>query len=174
MTADRDARIDAMLDKHEIYEVLMRYCRGVDRTDADLIESTFHPDAVDEHGTVVERGAPAIAARIVESLRTNGSTTSMHLVGNVLIDLQGDVAFSESYFVSMQQLVRDERDYTRHRGGRYVDRLERRGGEWRIAHRVVADEWDRFDEVNERAPGFETFVRGLRGHDDVVYRMPKP
>ena len=41
-----------LLDKQEIHEVLMRYCRGIDRCDAELLHSVYHPDATDDHGTV--------------------------------------------------------------------------------------------------------------------------
>ncbi|MCB2109209.1 MAG: nuclear transport factor 2 family protein, partial [Rhodobacteraceae bacterium] len=41
-------RIAALLDKEEIRDVLMRYGRGVDRADADLLRSCYHPDAIEE------------------------------------------------------------------------------------------------------------------------------
>ena len=42
--------VQELLDKQQIHEALMRYARGVDRGDAALICSAYHPDAVDEHG----------------------------------------------------------------------------------------------------------------------------
>jgi hypothetical protein len=42
--------VRVMRDKQSIYEVLVRYCRGVDRCDEDLIRSTFHDDSYDDHG----------------------------------------------------------------------------------------------------------------------------
>jgi hypothetical protein len=36
-------------DRWAIHDVLVRYCRGVDRLDADLVRSAYHSDAV-EHG----------------------------------------------------------------------------------------------------------------------------
>jgi hypothetical protein len=42
--------VQALLDKQSIYEVLVTYCRGVDRCDEDLIRSAFHDDSYDDHG----------------------------------------------------------------------------------------------------------------------------
>lgn len=41
--------LQELLDRQAIYDVMMRYCRGVDRFDADLITSAYHPDARDDH-----------------------------------------------------------------------------------------------------------------------------
>jgi len=32
-------------DKQELYEVLLRYCRGLDRVDMNLVRGAFHADA---------------------------------------------------------------------------------------------------------------------------------
>ncbi|MCK9470111.1 MAG: nuclear transport factor 2 family protein, partial [Porticoccaceae bacterium] len=47
---DIDRELQEMLDRHKIYQVLTRYCRGVDRGDAALIKSVYHDDAIDDHG----------------------------------------------------------------------------------------------------------------------------
>ena len=49
-TTPRSQRtLEVLLDKQEIHELHARYCRGVDRLDADLIRSVFHDDAVEHH-----------------------------------------------------------------------------------------------------------------------------
>ena len=51
-------------------------------------------------------------------------------------------------------------------GGRYVDRFERRSGDWKIAHRIVVHEWDKVEHVElAYAPG--RFTEGVRGPADV-------
>ena len=53
--------------------------------------------------------------------------------------------------------------------GGYVDRFERREGEWRIADRTIVVEWNRVDEVD--SPGFGPgYTRGAQDHTDLVYR----
>jgi hypothetical protein len=55
--------------------------------------------------------------------------------------------------------------------GRYLDRLERRNGEWRISHRVVVPEMVRYVPparegphlASRRAPGTGSVVRPARG-----------
>ena len=165
MDATLEARMRATCDKQEIHDVLMRYCRGVDRGDADLIRSAFHPDAISDLGGGPER-SQASADRIVESLsKTKGPA---HFVGNVLIELDGDVAWSEAYFISYATVARDGKAFTRARGGRYVDRFERRAGEWRIALRVIVDDWNRVDPVGETQPAAR---QGQRSHDDPVWTI---
>jgi hypothetical protein len=45
-----DSKSQELQDKAEIREVHMRYCRGIDRMDFDLVRSCYHPDAIDRHG----------------------------------------------------------------------------------------------------------------------------
>lgn len=158
--------VRAVIDKQEIHDVLMRYCRGVDRRDRALIGSAFHPDAIDDHGT-------AGPATDLVDLVVNGTVPQMmHLTGNVLIELEGDTAYAESYFVSIHTADRDSSTFTRFRGGRYLDRFERRAGEWRIAYRMVMDEWARVDEISEMPAGIGAH-HGERSRDDAVFHMRK-
>src|SRR5919201_1355684 len=73
-----EAKLQAVADKQEIHETLMRYCRGVDRADAELISSAFHPDAISDHGLIVFSGADIgeTLAKLEHSVKT-----STHFVG---------------------------------------------------------------------------------------------
>ncbi|HXC38526.1 MAG TPA: hypothetical protein VN667_06230 [Burkholderiales bacterium] len=55
---------------------------------------------------------------------------------------------------------------------RLLDRFERRGGEWRIAHRLLVRDVDRIDPVVEVAPDTTRTVRGTRDRGDPSYRQP--
>ncbi len=163
MDADLEARLRVVADQQEIHDLLVRYCRGVDRRDPRLILDAFHEDATDDHGQGI--ASPADLARSIA-----GSPVLrpyMHFVGNQLIEVDGDLAQAETYFISFQQRERDGRQYTRTRAGRYVDRLERRHGRWRIAHRTIVDDWNRVDEVVETLA--EVPLRGGFAPDDPVY-----
>ena len=165
-----DRRLQALLDKQEIHEVLMRYCRGVDRCDLEAINSVYHPDAVDEHGAFTLRGDECGETWI--RLMPTICEASMHSICNELIEVDGDVAFSESYFLNYLIIDREGVEMTRAFGGRYVDRFERRHGVWRIAHRVVVHEWDRVDAVTEQHwPRPLQFSTGKRSRDDAVYQI---
>ena len=157
------AELQALLDKQAIYEVLARYCRGVDRGDHELVLSAFHPDAVSDHGKPV-----------TPEQRASGATAAawdgmMHLLTNVLIELDGDQAYVECYFLSAAIVPGDGQRATRIRSGRYLDRFERRKGEWRIAHRVLVDEWSRLDPIQDLTP--ERARLGRRDKDDLVYHI---
>lgn len=95
----------------------------------------------------------------------------MHFVGNVLIEVHGDTAFAESYLLAFRALEKEGRAYTQTRALRYVDRFERRKGEWRISERVVSDDWDRVDEVLQRQEGHELFRHGSKDDQDPVYAI---
>lgn len=126
-------------DKAAITENIYRYCRGVDRADAELLSSAYHPDAVDEHGGVTFTGATEIGEGIVKLI--SASKISLHSVTNVLVDLHGpEAAGCESHFSAWQSHPRDGEDWMLHALGRYVDQVEKRAGEWKIAHRLVVVE----------------------------------
>jgi hypothetical protein len=89
-----------------------------------------------------------------------------HVLGNMLIDvdLPNDVARAETYpspSTASTTPTAAEQDMVA--GLRYVDRFERRGGEWRIATRVCAFDWRRTDPTGDGSTFTETYTRGLRG-----------
>jgi ketosteroid isomerase-like protein len=135
MRVPDDAPLQQLLDKNSLHELVARYCRGVDRADEEVILSCFHDDAVDDHGP--SKGSPAEFARwIIQRMR--GWQFVQHRVTNELFEIRGDVAYGETY----SSMHATNADGVRIEGlGRYVDRFERRDGEWRIAHRRVITEW---------------------------------
>jgi uncharacterized protein (TIGR02246 family) len=142
MTADlnvRDAEVRALLDKQAIREAILRYCRGVDRGDADLVASAYFPDALDLHPGGHRFTGETIGAEMIESLAETFVSTS-HSIGTQIIELDGDTAACESYSTG-NHVMKDGRRL--HTLVRYLDRLERRAGEWRITYRyVVVDQTD--------------------------------
>jgi hypothetical protein len=126
-----------MADREAIRDCLYRYCRGIDRMDAEVLASAYWPGAMDYHtgftGTVeqfVEWALPRLAA--MEQNR--------HMIGNVLIRLAGDEARVESYLWSVSVLPGEEPRQVMV-CGRYLDRFEKRQDEWRIAERMVVHDW---------------------------------
>lgn len=166
---DLTARVQVLLDERDIREVLLRYCRGVDRCDAALIASCYHEDAVDDHGSWFVDG-PDVARLVVEAVKP-GSAVAMHFVGNMQVEVEGDTAFAESYLLAFRTYDKDGHSYNRTRAARFIDRFERRKGQWRISERVVADDWDRVDEVLQRQEGHESFRRGSKDQNDPVYAI---
>ncbi len=129
----------------EIRQVLNRYCHGVDRGDRQLIKSVYHPDAIDDHGPWCGLGTD-FADAIVHIL--DGSHgVGQHNITNVLIELNGDVAQVESYFIGFHPDKAPDGRITPITG-RYLDRFERRNGAWKIAHRKVVLDWAAPPDMN--------------------------
>ena len=124
--------LQSLLDRQAILDCLNRYNRGVDRCDDELLLSAYHEDATECHGTFT--GPPAEFARSIRPAQASWAG-SQHHITNHLVEIEGDVAHAETYFLVLSQ--RHGEDTTGLVGGRYLDRLERRDGEWRIALRVV-------------------------------------
>jgi SnoaL-like domain len=160
-------QIQALLDKHAIYEVLVRYCRGVDRCDEDLIRSAFHDDSYDDHGYWKGPGHE-LAGFLADRLRKANSATT-HSVTNVLIEVDGDVARSEAQVHAT--LIRRGSDEVDVVGARYLDRFSRRAGIWRIDHRTVVLDWQQTQVWQDSTPQVPTegFARGARSPEDPSY-----
>jgi hypothetical protein len=135
--------LSALLDKQAIHEVVLRYCRGIDRRDAALVRDCYWPDATDDHaGAFAGRRDDFVewVLRVVTRF-----TGTMHAIANHLVELDAgdaDAASSEAYGVAYHW--GDPPDDPRHNfttGFRYLDRFERREGDWRIAARTVVLEW---------------------------------
>ena len=166
-----DAPVQALLDKQEIYEVLMRYCRAIDRCDEPLLRSLYHPDATDDHG-VFNGKASDFCDWIMPILWATKS--SAHNISNVLIEVEGDVAYSEAYFVAYNRIDREGEGFDSITGGRYIDRFERRNGVWKIAERHVVYDWNRTDPTTDALGTGLTggdLVMGRRGPEDLVYMI---
>ncbi|QJY49661.1 nuclear transport factor 2 family protein [Pseudonocardia broussonetiae] len=176
MTVD-DAGLRRLLDRAEIHDVLMRYCRGVDRGDADLVRSAYHEGSWDDHGYWTGPGEE-FGDFIVERL-TGATLRTTHAVANELIELDGDSAHVETYVFA--HLWRADGDGDGDGGGgggesldlfagRYVDRFERRDGRWRIARRTVVHDWSCTPQVLPPALGLplDAFVQGRRDHGDLA------
>jgi hypothetical protein len=163
-------RLAALVAKDEIVEVVHRVARGTDRLDRDLIVSGYHPDAVDDHNSF--RGGPeAFADWVLEVLPAFASTH--HFLGQTRIRLDGDLADVETYCDAHHVTAPDAAGIVRDMvlGLRYVDRFERRSGEWRIAHRACAFDWAYWTE-GRSWPFDADFTVGRRDRTDVSYLDP--
>ncbi|URM96925.1 nuclear transport factor 2 family protein [Actinomadura madurae] len=166
---DGPGQIGQLLDKQQITELLYRYCRGIDRLDWDLVRDCYHVDAVDDHDGTFRGGTDAFIDHFRPRLERDVAA-SMHTIGNVLIELDGDVAGCESHIVG--RLLRrgsTEPDRVFVAAARYVDRMERRGGgPWRIARRTVLWEWTSAEPLAAARPEPGAH-RGRRDRSDASY-----
>jgi hypothetical protein len=140
-------------DEAAITRVLTRYCRAIDRVDAELLDSCFHDDATDLHGDVT-RSKQEFCAWVAS--RSDRYAAAMHLLANILVEFDDDpdVAHVETYALAFHVGISRTDDSARQTLGlRYVDRFTRRASsserepEWRIQERVVVMEWAKVDEL---------------------------
>jgi hypothetical protein len=164
-----DSVLEHLATERAIRTVLLRYCRGIDRMDRELVRACYHDDAIDEHGSF--RGS---ADEYVEwAFRLLGRYRStMHFLGNMLIephDSDRDRAAAESYGIAFHRS--DDPDPRRNLiiGFRYIDRFERRAGDWRIAKRVCTTEWVQTDSPERHWPIPDGMLQGSRDRTDPVY-----
>jgi hypothetical protein len=166
-------RLEALENRAAITEVVLRYARAIDRCDEAMLRSCFHPDARHRHGNFDGASADfcGFALEIVRKVEL-----SHHQLGPVSIELAGEVAYAETYYTALHRFgatppPSGEPHEDRFSGGRYVDRFERRDGQWRIAERRGISEWMRYEPAADR--GFydgPADQRGRRDRDDPVYR----
>lgn len=141
MTTPTSQILAELADREAIRECLYRYCRGVDRLDADMVRSAYWPDCVDNH-TGFTGNAEQFIAWAFPIMGSMDQT--MHIIGNVLMTLRGDQADAESYFYGIHRIVLPDGTRSDVIGaGRYLDTLEKRDDEWRILKRTVATDWFR-------------------------------
>jgi SnoaL-like protein len=163
-----EPELERVVAESEIRRVLSRYSRAIDRRDYELLRRCYHPGAIDEHGwydgdvdgfvKFLQDGSPA--------------RFESHFLGNPDVEVDGDVAWTETYCLALRRVEsdgREPRDRMQH--VRYCDRFEKRDGEWRIAHRVVSYGHGRFDRVDEPTEFWDSHVRDRRDRSDAVYRL---
>jgi len=184
--------LQEVVDRQKIYDVLTRYCRALDRCDVELMKSVYWEDGFDDHG-VFAGNAQAFAEFIVREIQEWFEVT-MHAIANVHMEIDGTTAHTEAYLLAYHRVKADRRKiedvfgatYLRQFvgagepapqdfffGGRYVDRLDKRDGVWRIAKRTVIMDWNRNEPTRSLwDEGMFAVLKtyGARDRSDPVYR----
>src|SRR6188508_1508011 len=97
------ARVQELVDRQDIHDCIARLARGMDRHDAELMATAYHPDAYEDHGSF--RGpAPEFITHVNGTDGVGGShaerfSAHHHLLLNHLADIDGDEAHAETYFL---------------------------------------------------------------------------
>lgn len=139
-------------DRLAIMDRLCRYARGIDRCDIDTLLDVFWPEATADFGQGPGSAADwarATVAALAGMLRTQ------HLLGNMIIDIDGDRAEAETYCRAWHEVDGPDGRIVMEVGGRYLDILEKRGTAWRIATRRYVMDW------NTNAPSTAVWDAGL-------------
>ena len=95
--SERERKLDWLIDRAEIEDVLASYSRGIDRCDPQVLKSVYHPHGYDEHGIFSGPGY-GFADFIIPQMLAN-YVTMQHHFSTTSIDIRGDEASVESYFL---------------------------------------------------------------------------
>lgn len=134
-----DPQLQELLDKKACEEVISRYGRTQDWLDTPGQESCFWDDADIDFGFFKGNGKDWVATVMpheAEALRR------WHLCTSVLVQIDGNKATGECYGIAVGTSEgEDGKLVDGMYGGRYLDELEKRDGEWRISKRTYILDW---------------------------------
>ena len=174
------ATLETLGTDREILENELRYTRGLDRHNDDLIRDAYWQDAAVTYGVL--RPVPGLAAWANETHAKRAG--HQHHVTSLTLDVDGDTAHEEGYILFSADLVRDTKFDTQGAptpgrllagskatlgSGRYINRYERRNGMWKMAvHEYVHDLSVRLQPVDLCATG----CLGRWDSTDISYLRP--
>lgn len=119
------------IEKLAIQELFARYAHAIDNLEVEPWVQCFTPDGVLQVATRAMRGAAALrgyAEVHVKEIRCR------HMMSNFLYEVRGNEATGQC---SMLATLATAGGYKIFAQGRYVDRLVKHDGQWKIAHRRV-------------------------------------
>ena len=148
-----DLALQELVDRAGIRDLMMRYARGLDRDDLDLVASTFTSDAYANYPGREGRGLD----NIIGGLRASSSRSDRrtHFMGDQEIQIHGDTADVETYAIDYILYTVEGIQYQSTGGLRYQDRMVRRNGGWQVEYRVLHVDWRRNVLMDTSAPGRE-------------------
>ena len=164
--AINESALQEMLDREAIRNAYTRYARGLDRGDAGLIASAYHPDATEDH-----HGEVYIGETIGETLANHvleGMNRTFTQITNITIALNGDKAGCEAYYMGLHVLKNGNKRLMS--AGRSLDRMEKRGGEWRFVYRNILPDMVRILEGDEIAIAGIVYDRSMADQSYEVLR----
>lgn len=168
---ERDPELQQVIDESKIRNLLDKYPRALDRQDHALLASLFHPDAIDDHG--VYNG---LASGFVDFMRGGGKPGQhwTHHNGTQIVEIDGDVAECETYTIALCRMGapgepgHDREIFLR---VRYLDRVEKRQGVWKIAHRRVIYSPCHIAKIEQEFPLTDACVSEAAYPHDAVYNF---
>jgi ketosteroid isomerase-like protein len=163
--------VQYLMDRIAILDCINTHARGCDLHDVELLTGTYHDDGVDEHGRAVTPGPEY--AEFINGVHAATSQAHTHNITTHTCEIDGDVAHADSY--ALVALLGPDGSTAQLMSGRYIDRLERRDGVWRIAVRRATVELAVSADARLLQSRFFTeqgYPRGTRDRRDLSYERP--
>jgi len=163
--------VQYLKDRLAIQDCIASHAHGHDRHDVTELTNAYHKDGIDEHGYAINP-APEYA-EWANRIHDQGSELHLHNITTHCCEIDGDQAHAESYV--MVALLDHGRNTARLINGRYIDRLERRNGEWKIAlRRSTIDVLLAGDASILKSPVLKEqgYIKGMKDKRDIAYQRP--
>jgi SnoaL-like domain len=155
-----------MTDREAITDLIYRYCRAMDRIDREQGYAIWHEGGTADYGAEVYQGD---ARGFIDFVCTAHGhlLRHSHQVTNIVLDIDGDRAGSESYYTTALRIMRGGTPHEMRVWGRYIDTWSKRSGRWGIDHRIAVRD---FDDIRAVTPMSDD-ARSRRDRDDPSYTV---
>jgi hypothetical protein len=162
-----DPQIQELIDHHAIRTLLAEYCHACDRADGELMASVYAgEDSFDDHGLVRASG-PEYAEKMTGLIRERSEVVSP-ILGQSLIKVDGDAASAETFFFALMRVTgADGAPCLNQLAGRFVDRLVRIDGRWKIKHRTAVRDTSITLKIEQDMQAAYGMTPGRRDAEDV-------
>lgn len=157
--------LQTLADRQAIADLIYRYCRAMDRIDHELGYSIWHDDGTADYGSNYKGSGRGFIDQVcAQHAQLIGHS---HQMTNIIIELDGDRATSESYVTAYLRIERNGQLKQMTVLSRYVDTWSRRNGRWGIDHRIALRDFDQISDVTPMSPALE----GSRDRNDPSYSV---
>lgn len=163
------AEIERLKAIEAIRDCIYRICRGTDRIDADLVRSAYHPGARVRYGKMYDGD---VEGSIESGMKHQSTQTQrQHLVGNILIRIDGDEAVAESYELDRHKTPMNGEMRDLVLAARTLDRFALRDGEWKIIERTKIMDWGRTITADDGLYVHSPLATGGNDRSDLSYSL---
>jgi hypothetical protein len=135
MDSQFESKLHDLLARQDIWGVILKYARGLDRLDHEMVRSCYWDDAIDDHHGYV--GGPDYFIDVTFAGARAMSHVQHHGLSNHVCEIDGDDAHCETYYTFIGNNIEPPHLLSM---GRYIDHLQRRDGVWKYANRVTVIE----------------------------------
>ena len=163
------AEIDRLKSLESIRDCIRRVCRGIDRIDERLLRSAFHPDARINMGKIYDGGLDDWISSALKHQKTQSQR--QHVPASIRVQINGDEAVAETYELDRHKSPMNGGFSDLVLAARTLDRLSRRGGEWKIVERVKVMDWGRTITADESVYANSPLDRGRDDETDPSYQL---
>jgi hypothetical protein len=157
----------ALLHGHAA-QALHRYCRSLDRLDAELLRKAFHPDAEIDLGALYRGGVEGFIE--VAMAFMGAMAITRHEVTNLLAEADGEALKVEAYVRAWHLMETPEGPQELIVLARYLQRLEVRDGRWAITRHAEVMDWGEMRPVSRAwFDANAELPKGRRDRSDASY-----